>query len=133
MTKEVAEDIERTAMDNYEFYLATGGEFYSPEKFETWLKKAEEQSVEQQSYEEYLDNAASEYLEYEKYCYEQKILIPEEEECLAKQLTGELPIKNGNKLSIVNELYLSGFHVSEHFKTLYPKPWDILCSYIDML
>lgn len=133
MTKEIAENIERTVMDNYEFYLATGGEFYSPEKFETWLKIAEEQSVEQQSYEEYLDNAASEYLEYEKYCYEQMILIPEEEECLAKQLTGELPIKNGNKLSIVNELDLSGLHVSEHFKTLYPKAWEILCYYRNML
>lgn len=46
------------AMEDYEFYLATGGEFHSPEEFETYLKEAEEQSVEQQSYEEYLDNVA---------------------------------------------------------------------------
>ena len=32
-TKETAEDIERTAMDNYEFYLSTGGQFHSPEEF----------------------------------------------------------------------------------------------------
>lgn len=44
-TKEIAEDIERTAMDNYEFYLATGGQFHSPEEFETWLKEAKEDSI----------------------------------------------------------------------------------------
>lgn len=44
-TKEVAEDIERTAIDNYEFYLATGGQFHSPEEFETWLKEAKEDSI----------------------------------------------------------------------------------------
>ena len=125
-------DLTKT-MEDYEFYLATGGDFHSPEEFETWLKEAEEESVEQQSYEEYLDNAADAYLEYENYCYEQMVLSPEGEKYLAKQLTGEIPIKNGNKLSIVNELYLSGFHVSEHFKTLYPKAWDILCYYIDKL
>ena len=89
--------------------------------------------AEQQSYEEYLDNAADAYLEYERYCYEQMTLSPEEEECLAKQLTGELPIKNGNKLSVVSNLYLSGFHVSEHFKTLYPKAWRILDYYWNIL
>lgn len=26
-------------MENYEFYLATGGDFHSPEEFETWLKE----------------------------------------------------------------------------------------------
>ena len=89
--------------------------------------------TEQQSYEEYLDNAAEAYLEYERYCYEQMTLSSEQEEYLAKQLTGELPIKNGNKLSVVSNLYLSGFHVSEHFKTLYPKAWRILGYYCDML
>lgn len=89
--------------------------------------------TEQQSYEEYLDNAADAYLEYERYCYEQMTLSPEQEEYLAKQLTGELPIKNGNKLSVVSNLYLSGFHVSEHFKTLYPKAWRILGYYCDIL
>lgn len=44
-TKEVAEDIERTAIDNYEFYLSTGGQFHSPEEFETWLKEAKEDSI----------------------------------------------------------------------------------------
>ena len=89
--------------------------------------------TEEQSYEEYLDNAAEAYLEYERYCYEQMTLSPEQEEYLAKQLTGELPIKNGNKLSILNNLYLSGFHVSDNFKTLYPKAWRILGYYCDML
>lgn len=50
-------------MENYEFYLATGGYFHSPEEFETWLKEAEEQSIEQQSYEEYLDDDIYVYLE----------------------------------------------------------------------
>ena len=89
--------------------------------------------AEEQSYEEYLDNAAEAYLEYERYCYEQMTLSPEEEEWLAKQLTGELPIKNGNKLGIVSNLYLSGFHVSEHFKTLYPEAWRILDYYWNIL
>ena len=89
--------------------------------------------AEQQSYEEYLDNAANAYLEYERYCYEQMTLSPEQEEYLAKQLTGELPIKNGNKLSVVSNLYLSGFHVSEHFKTLYPEAWRILGYCCDIL
>ena len=89
--------------------------------------------TEEQSYEEYLDNAADAYLEYERYCYEQMTLSPEQEECLAKQLTGELPIKNGNKLGVVSNLYLSGFHVSEHFKTLYPEAWRILDYYWNIL
>ncbi len=89
--------------------------------------------AEQQSYEEYLDNAADAYLEYERYCYEQMTLSPEEEEYLAKQLTGELPIKNGYKLGVVSNLYLSGFHVSEHFKTLYPEAWRILDYYWNIL
>ena len=50
-------------MEDYEFYLATGGDFHSPEEFETWLKEAEEQSIEQQSYEEYLDDDIYVYLE----------------------------------------------------------------------
>ena len=89
--------------------------------------------TEQQSYEEYLDNAADAYLEYERYCYEQMTLSPEQEKYLAKQLTGELPIKNGNKLGVVSNLYLSGFHVSEHFKTLYPEAWRILDYYWNIL
>ena len=89
--------------------------------------------VEQQSYEEYLDNAADAYLEYERYCYEQMTLSPEQEEYLAKQLTGGLPIKNGNKLGVVSNLYLSGFHVSEHFKTLYPEAWRTLDYYWNIL
>ena len=86
-----------------------------------------------ESYEEYLNEASEANLEYERYCYDQMTLSPEGEKYLAKQLTGEIPIKNGNKFSIVNELYLSGLHVSEHFKTLYPKAWDILCYCIDKL
>ena len=132
-TKEVAEDIEGTAMDDYEFYLSTGGQFHSPEEFETWLKEAEEYSTEQQLYEEYLDDAAESYAEYERYCYEQMTLSPEYEECLAKQMLGEMPIENGNKLSVVNELYLMGCHLSENFKTLYPKAWEIFRYYRDML
>ena len=89
--------------------------------------------TEQQSYEEYLDNAAEAYLEYERYCYEQMTLSPADEEYLAKQMLGEIPIKNGNKLSVVNELYLMGCHLSENFKTLYPKAWEIFCYYRDML
>lgn len=101
---------------------------------EQHLKKSNPpHQTEEQSYEEYLDNAAEAYLEYERYCYEQMTLSPEEEEWLAKQLTGELPIKNGNKLSVVSNLYLSGFHVSEHFKTLYPEAWRILDYYWNIL
>lgn len=89
--------------------------------------------TEQQPYEEYLDNAAEAYLEYERYCYEQMTLSPADEEYLAKQMLGEIPIKNGNKLSVVNELYLMGCHLSENFKTLYPKAWEIFCYYRGML
>lgn len=101
---------------------------------EQHLKKSNPpHQAEEQSYEEYLDNAADAYLEYERYCYEQMTLSPEQEEWLAKQLTGELPIKNGNKLGVVSNLYLSGFHVSEHFKTLYPEAWRILDYYWNIL
>ena len=86
-----------------------------------------------QLYEEYLDEAAESYAEYERYCYEQMTLSPADEEYLAKQMLGEIPIKNGNKLSVVNELYLMGYHLSENFKTLYPKAWEIFCYYRDML
>lgn len=121
------------AMEDHEFYLATVGEFHSPEEFETWLKEAEEDSIEQQLYEEYLDDAAESYAEYERYCYEQMTLGPAYEECLAKQMLGEMPIENGNKLSVVNDLYLTGYHLSENFRTLYPEAWEIFCYYRDML
>ena len=40
-TREIAEDIE-TAIDNYEFYLSTGGQFHSPEEFIARLEETDE-------------------------------------------------------------------------------------------
>lgn len=40
-TKETAEDIE-TAIDNYEFYLSTGGQFHSHEEFIARLEETDE-------------------------------------------------------------------------------------------
>lgn len=120
------------AMEDYEFFLATGGEFHSTEELESWLEGAEEDSVEQQCCEEYPDYDEV-YQAYEEYYYEQRTLSPAEEEEFAKQLLGELPIKCGNKMWLVHSLYMSDFHLSNNFKSLYPKAWDIYCAYIDML
>lgn len=121
------------AMDNYEFYLATGGQFHSPEEFETCMKEAEEGYIEQRLYEEYLDEAAAAAEWYERQRWEDTTLDPASEEYLAKQLTGELPIKNGNKLSVVVELFYSDFHISEEFPTKYPEAYNIYKALVDMI
>lgn len=121
------------AVEDHEFYPAPGGELHSPEEFKTWLDAAKKDSIEQQLYEEYLDEAAEAYEEYERYWAEIKTLSPDDEEYLAKLLLDEISIKNGNKLSVVNDLYLMDYHLSEDFKTLYPEAWKVFCYYRNMI
>lgn len=77
-------------------------------------------------YEEYV--ISQDRLRYEQYC-----LSPEQEEKFAKQLTGEIPIENGNRMSLVINLYMSDFHVSEQFPEKYPEAWKIYSAYCDMI
>lgn len=128
--------IEQSLRD-YDVFLETGGEFHSQKEFEEWLDGAEQDSTEQQCYEldeeEYWRGYEESCHWYEKQKWLEYTLTPYEEEIFAKQLTGELPIKNGNKLSIVNELYLSGFHISEEFSTKYPEAYSIYKQFSNML